>query len=421
MKKLELLLEHFFAVRDFTQKLCEPLEIEDYVVQPVAETSPPKWHLAHTSWFFEHFILKPHLSQYKVFNSLYSNLFNSYYNCAGDRTVRSQRGALSRPTVAEIFDYRHYVTEKIGNLFINQAQEDNLEELLQLLELGIHHEQQHQELLIMDIKYLLGQNSVRAPYLETAKNFSNILPPNDFIAVDGGVAEVGHHKPGGFAYCNEMPKHKVYIDNFKIQQRPISNKEFLNFIEDGGYENHLLWKSDGWDYIQQSCDRKPLYWFKDSEGQWMEYTLYGAIPLRPYTPVTHINLFEADAFACWAGDRLPREEEWELAATLVAESDLGFFNWKELEASYFPHGESTFFSLRGNGWEWTSSPYLPYPGYQRPKDFLREYNYKFMNGQYVLRGGSYATMRDHYRDTYRNYFYPHQKWAITTLRLARND
>ncbi|WP_138381187.1 ergothioneine biosynthesis protein EgtB [Luteithermobacter gelatinilyticus] len=415
------LLEQYRAVRAYTESLCVPLEIEDYVIQPSPEVSPPKWHLAHTTWFFENFILNAFDPDYTLFHPTFPRLFNSYYKSQGDHWLQGERGQLSRPTVAEIYRYRHSVDRKLAAFLApSRHPPETAKRLAEILEIGLHHEQQHQELLIMDIKYIFGHDSLKPVYADRSLDDPPPLPAARFISVAGGLVEIGHDPAaGGFAYCNETPRHRVFLEDFQLQNRPVSNGEYLAFMEDGGYENPLLWKSDGWDHLHQGGDKKPLYWVRQ-DGAWYEFTLYGLSPLRLNAPLSHINFYEADAYACWAGARLPTEFEWERAATLHPSDDTIQPQQDIHYETRYQDSGSDFFNLHGTCWQWTSSAYLPYPRYRRPEGALGEYNGKFMINQKVLRGGCYATPPGHYRPTYRNFFYPHQKWAITGLRLAKD-
>ncbi len=382
----ETLLEFFLETRKYTEDLCSPLEIEDYVVQPVIDVSPPKWHLGHSTWFFEEFILTPHAEGYVVFNDDFSFVFNSYYETVGKRVVRSDRGNLSRPSVKKIYDYRAYVTKAIKTLFTaNQSQE-----LYDLLEIGIHHEKQHQELLLTDIKYILGNNPLLPRYSDSFVEHPIEKHSQEWITMEEGIYEIGHNSTN-FAYDNELGRHKVYLQPYQISNKLVTNKEFLEFIDAGGYQKFDLWHSEGWEWANQSNSIAPLYWH-NIKGQWHHYTLNGLQKIAEDAPITHISYFEAFAFAQWKGYRLPTEFEWESAQP------------------YFPWGKR---------WEWTESAYLPYPKYKKTDGALGEYNGKFMVNQKVLRGGSVATPIKHSRPTYRNFFQTNLRWQLTGLRLAR--
>ena len=379
------LLELFEATRKHTESLCRPLETEDYVVQPVEDVSPPKWHLGHSTWFFEEFILKPHAPGYQLFSDDFAFVFNSYYESVGKRVVRSNRGNLSRPSVEEVYRYRTYVTEAVLELF-SDPQDTSL---YNLLEIGIHHEKQHQELLLTDIKFILGNNPLLPPYDPHFEEFSAQSHPQDYIAVPGGVYEIGH-RDKSFCYDNEQAAHKVLLEDFHISNTLVTNGEFLEFIEDGGYQKFHLWHAEGWDWVNQDAVCAPLYWHL-IDGQWHYYTLGGLLPVDNAVPVAHISYYEAFAFAQWRGARLPTEFEWEAAQE--------FFPW-------------------GQRWEWTESAYLPYPRYTKAEGALGEYNGKFMVNQKVLRGASVATPPNHSRPTYRNFFHPHLRWQYTGIRLV---
>ncbi|WP_350285038.1 ergothioneine biosynthesis protein EgtB [uncultured Croceitalea sp.] len=380
------LLDFFIETRKKSEQLCEPLEIEDYVVQPVVDVSPPKWHLGHTTWFFEEFILKSHAKNYTLFDTDFSFVFNSYYETVGKRVVRSDRGNMSRPSVQKVYEYRAYVTAAITRLF----EGDPSKELYDLLEIGIHHEKQHQELLLTDIKYILGNNPLLPKYSETIQDYPVEDHQKDWICVEQGIYEIGHHSEN-FCYDNELGRHKVYLNDFEIANKLITNKEFVAFISDGGYQRHELWHAEGWDWVNQNHIECPMYWHHIAD-EWHCYTYNGLQKLNSDAPLAHVSYFEAFAFAQWCGLRLPTEFEWEVAQA--------YFNW-------------------GKRWEWTESAYLPYPNYQKADGALGEYNGKFMVNQKVLRGGSIATPEKHTRHTYRNFFHPHLRWQFTGLRLAR--
>lgn len=386
MIKTENLVALFLETRLRTESLCKPLEIEDYVVQPHLDVSPPKWHLGHTSWFFEEFILKDHKPNYELFHPDFSFVFNSYYESVGKRVVRSDRGNLSRPGVAKVYDYRHYVTNELKELLengISQAVEE-------ILMLGIQHEKQHQELLLTDIKYILGNNPLLPKYNDSFKEHPSLDQMEDWVQMNEGVYEIGHDGPG-FCYDNELGRHKVYLHEYKISKQLVTNGEYLEFMESGGYMNFAHWYADGWDWIQENKIDRPMYWHK-IDGVWHHYTLQGLQKLEEDTPVTHISYYEAYAYAQWKGARLPTEFEWEAAHSHLK---------------------------RGSRWEWTESAYLPYPGYSKAPGAIGEYNGKFMVNQKVLRGSSIASPNNHIRPSYRNFFQPSIRWQYTGLRLAR--
>lgn len=380
------LLSFFTETRAKTEILCEPLEIEDYVVQPIVDVSPPKWHLGHTTWFFEEFILTKYLPKYHVFDKDFSFVFNSYYESVGKRTVRTDRGNLSRPTVRKIYEYRTYVTQAMAEFLKNKPSK----EVEEIVKIGIHHEKQHQELLLTDIKYILGNNTLLPVYNEYFQE--NLVQdfPQEWLEIPEGIYEIGYDK-NNFCYDNELSCHKVFIGDFSISNKLITNDEYLDFMEAGGYENVLLWHSEAWEWLRQNRIDAPQYWHKIDE-KWHQYTLAGLKELDKKAPLAHISYFEAAAFAQWKKMRLPTEFEWEVAQKK--------FDW-------------------GTRWEWTESAYLPYPNYQKAEGALGEYNGKFMVNQKVLRGGSVATAENHTRPTYRNFFHPHLRWQFTGLRLAK--
>lgn len=380
------LLSLFTETRAQTEILCEPLEIEDYVVQPIVDVSPPKWHLGHTTWFFEEFILTKYVPDYEVFDKDFSFVFNSYYESVGKKTVRTDRGNLSRPTVEKIYEYRTYVTQNLAEFLKNKPSKE-IEELLMI---GIHHEKQHQELLLTDIKYILGNNPLVPVYNEHFRENKVQDFPQKWLEISEGIYEIGYNETG-FCYDNELGRHNVFLDDFSISNKLVTNEEYLEFMEDGGYEDVLLWHSEAWEWLKQNCIKSPQYWHK-IDGEWQQYTLSGLKELNKKAPLTHISYYEAAAFAQWKKMRLPTEFEWEVAQEK--------FNW-------------------GTRWEWTESAYLPYPKYKKAEGALGEYNGKFMVNQKVLRGGSVATPENHTRPTYRNFFHPHLRWQITGIRLAK--
>lgn len=403
-------------VRRQTEALCESLATEDYVVQSMPEVSPTKWHLAHTSWFFETFLLKPYARRYQEFDPHFSYLFNSYYNTIGDRHCRQNRGLLSRPTVRDIYAYRTYIDEHILSLLID-GEIARPEEAAALLEIGLHHEQQHQELMLTDIKHVFWVNPLRPAFAERGACETTGGGASSWIAVVGGLREIGHDGVG-FAFDNESPRHQEYVAPFEIASRLVTNGEYKQFILDGGYQKPEYWLSLGWTTVQAEQWLAPLYWL-ESDGDWQNHTVSGLRPIVDDEPVCHISLFEADAFARWAGMRLPTESEWEIAAEAV-EVKRGSF----VEAGTFhpgvAEGRPGLQQMFGELWQWTSSSYSPYPRYTPGRGALGEYNGKFMCSQYVLRGGSVATPRTHIRRTYRNFFPPATRWQFSGVRLARN-
>lgn len=408
------LAARFQSVRARTESLCAPLAIEDYVIQAMENVSPPKWHLAHVTWFFETFILLPFAPGYRAFRKEYAHLFNSYYETAGTFFPRPQRGLLSRPTVEEIYRYRRHVDDAMLELLAKPPAQ-HAADIRQRLQLGIEHEIQHQELLLMDTLYNFSVNPLLPAYHTPNLPGINPLPPSDSQTCKGGLVEIGH---GGadFAYDNERPRHKVWLDDFRLATRLVSNAEYLAFIEDDGYRRVDLWLSDAWRTVNTERWQAPLYWYRQ-DGEWLHFDLTGVHALREDEPVSHLSYYEADAYARWAGKRLPTEAEWEHAASLQPVS--GNF----LERGLFvpqPAPQPGLTQLYGDLWEWTQSAYLPYPGFKPLPGTLGEYNGKFMCDQMVLRGGSCITAQDHIRPTYRNFFRAADRWMFSGLRLAED-
>lgn len=406
--------ERYRRVRAASGVICAPLAAEDYVIQAAVEASPAKWHLAHVSWFFETFILCEYMPGYQAFNPAYRSLFNSYYEQVGEPFSRGARGTLSRPTVEEVYRYRGHVDEYLLALLEERA-ELPWPEILQRLEIGLNHEQQHQELLLTDIKRNFYANPLRPVYRDDLP-----LPPVrrrpaiQWLEFEGGVRRIGHVGEG-FSYDNESPRHNVYLQPFRLASRPVTNGEFLAFIESGGYRNPALWLSDGWARLQQEGWNAPLYWERQ-DGEWWHFTLGGMAPLNPDEPVCHVSHYEAAAYAAWAGCRLPTEAEWEVAAEdCTQEGNLRETGY--LQPIVAPASEGLL-QLYGDVWEHTASAYLPYPGYRAAEGALGEYNGKFMCNQMVLRGGSCVTPADHIRPSYRNFFYPQDRWQFQGFRLA---
>ncbi|PWJ58798.1 ergothioneine biosynthesis protein EgtB [Dyadobacter jejuensis] len=379
-------IEYFYKVRNRSIEICKPLQVEDYIPQPVPFISPAKWHLAHTSWFFETFILKPYLQGYCAFHEDFGFLFNSYYNNVGKRLFRANRGNITRPGVVEVYDYRAHVDQGIRQLLLHST----APAVLNLLELGLQHEQQHQELMLTDIKYTLGHNPTFPVYDPAAQFHPREDGKPGYLSLEEGLYEIGH-QGNGFCFDNELGKHKVYLPSFQIANQLVTNGEYLSFMEAGGYSDFNLWLDEGWSWLNENKVEAPLYWHK-MEGKWFHYTLAGLKEVDPNTVLTHINYYEASAFAQWAGKRLPTEFEWEVAS-------------KHLEW--------------GKRWEWTNSAYLAYPGFEKAPGAVGEYNGKFMVNQMVLRGASSATSEGHSRATYRNFFHAHHRWQFTGLRLAQ--
>jgi len=400
------------TVRQQSLKLCSPLEVEDYQVQPMDDASPPKWHLAHVTWFFETFLLKTMRAGYQPFHPQYEVLFNSYYNGIGKAHPRAKRGFLSRPLLEEVLAYREYVDEAMLSLLSGALADD----VLFAVALGLHHEQQHQELILTDLKYNLGNNPLKPVYLPAQPKQVKSAMPLTWHDYAGGLVEIGAKEHGGFVYDNEKPRHKVYLDPFQLASRTVTNGEFLGFVRDGGYDRPELWLSDGWAHLAALGPerwRGPLYWREDGD-EVLEYTLAGEAPLDLQAPVCHVSGFEADAYARWCNARLPTEAEWETAAACAPMT--GNF----VDAGVFHPAVSAAESLYGNVWEWTASSYGPYPGFKPFAGQLGEYNGKFMANQLVLRGGSCATPQSHIRPTYRNFFYPPDRWQFSGIRLARD-
>jgi ergothioneine biosynthesis protein EgtB len=381
------LIERYFAVRKYTEFICEPLVIEDYVVQPAADVSPPKWHLAHTTWFFEEMILAKHLRGYKRFHPRYAFLFNSYYESVGEHVLRPDRGNMSRPTIDEIHEYRAHVDQNMIALLGDMPLEAT-----SILEVGMNHEQQHQELLYTDIKYILGHNPLYPIYHVDFQETPDVESDHDFIDIPGDSYSIGNSGKT-FSYDHEQPRHDVYLNAFSIRKSLVTNAEYMEFMENGGYLGPAYWLNDGWLWVNENKIQKPLYWLY-AHGTWYRYAMSGLEKVNPNEPVTHISFYEAAAFAEWKGMRLPTEFEWEAAAP--------HFNW-------------------GLRWEHTQSAFGPYPGYRKPDGALGEYNAKFMVNTMVLRGGSVVTPANHTRLTYRNFFYAHLRWQFNGIRLCKRS
>jgi ergothioneine biosynthesis protein EgtB len=413
------LAERYDAVRRQTEALCEPLETEDFVVSSMPDVSPTKWHLAHTSWFFETFILAPYDPAYVSPDPMYSFLFNSYYVQAGERHCRAQRGLVTRPTVREVFEYRAHVDEYMLTL-IRRIAGDREHEALPLIELGLHHEQQHQELLLTDIKHVFWTNPKRPAYRPVSFASSDAPTPMRWLPIGEGLYRIGHDPAdGGFAFDNESPSHRVFLGPCEIASRLVTNAEYLEFIEDGGYRRPELWLSSGWATVSDRKWQAPLYWQKSMDG-WMEFTLAGTHPMVPSDPVCHVSFLEADAYARWAGARLPSEAEWEVLASR-ARVDGNFVEAKRYHpARAIERDADVPAQLYGDAWQWTQSPYVAYPGYAPAAGAIGEYNGKWMCDQWTLRGASCATPQSHARLTYRNFFPSDARWQFTGIRLARN-
>ena len=400
-------------VRAATESLAAPLSAEDCAIQSMPDASPVKWHLAHTTWFFETFVLAPR--GVPAFDTAYRYLFNSYYNAVGDRHPRPERGLLSRPSLDEIHAYRASVDESIERLL----QEGLDHAALRLVELGLHHEQQHQELILTDVKHLLSRNPLRPAYRKAWPLTPILGAQRSWIAVPGGVHAIGHDGQG-FAFDNEGPRHRVALEDFRIASHPVTHGDFLAFVEDGGYRRPELWLSAGWEEVRARGWDAPGYWERHDD-EWHTFTLHGMAPIEAHTPVCHVSFYEAEAFARWAGARLPTEAEWEVAVTRTpVEGNFVESGALHPLACREPPPTGALAQAFGDVWEWTRSDYAPYPGYRPAEGAVGEYNGKFMANQYVLRGGSCATPASHIRATYRNFFPPEARWQFSGLRLARD-
>jgi ergothioneine biosynthesis protein EgtB len=408
--------ERFASIRNTTRSLAAPLSAEDCAIQSMPDASPVKWHLAHTTWFFETFVLAPHQPSYRVFDAAYRVLFNSYYNAVGEKHPRPERGLLSRPALPEVLAYRRYVDEAMLDLIGARELPADFEALI---ELGLHHEQQHQELILTDVKHLLSRNPLKPAYEKQWTLTPIRACDRRWIVIEPGLREIGYAGPG-FCFDNETPRHRVWLNGFQIATHPVTHGDFIEFIADGGYRRPELWLSDGWDAVAAQRWQAPQYW-EQRDGCSYTFTLHGEMPVEANTPICHLSFFEADAFARWANARLPTEAEWETAA---ADAPLAgnFLESKALHplAPREAPTEGTLAQAFGDVWEWTRSDYGPYPGFKPAAGAVGEYNGKFMCGQYVLRGGSCATPASHIRATYRNFFPPAARWQFSGLRLARD-
>jgi ergothioneine biosynthesis protein EgtB len=435
----ESIVSYYKRVRQQSLSLCEPLETEDFELQADAFVSPIKWHLAHTSWFFETFVLK-NIPNYQVFHPQFEYLFNSYYNAVGKQYPRDKRGLMSRPTVQEVKSYRQYVDQRLITLLSDSASLDR--SVTELVTLGLNHEQQHQELMLTDLKYNLSFNPLYPIYSKAKfplgqapdSDQYKTIEPLQFIEFGGGIYNFGH-KGVGFSFDNETPRHQSLVNDFAIANRLITNEEYYQFIDAGGYQDPQYWLADGWAWVQQNNIAGPLYWQLESEygaqnrvgdtqkPQRYEFRLTGYGKLHPQQPVTHISFYEADAYARWAGKRLPTEYEWEVASKKrdVEGNFVESQSYHPLQLSSAAINEKDVHQLFGNCWQWTQSSYAPYPGFKTPAGAVGEYNGKFMCNQMVLRGGSCVTPKDHLRTTYRNFFYPQDRWQFTGIRLAEDS
>ena len=408
-------LDQYTRIRSDSELLCTPLSVEDHVIQTAPEASPAKWHLAHVSWFFETFLLKAFLTGYREFHPQFAVLFNSYYEQAGAFFPRPQRGFLSRPGVREVMQYRQYVDEHMAAL-IRAADDSVWPVLLQRLEIGLNHEQQHQELLLTDIKLNLSVNPLRPAYRDDLPdNGEGCASTLGWVEFPGGLQQIGH-AGDGFAYDNEQPRHRCYLEPFRLASRPVTNGEYLEFVDAGGYRAPQYWLSDGWATVKRLQWQTPLHWER-VDGEWWQFTLGGMRRLDSAEPVCHVSFYEAEAYAAWAGKRLPTEAEWEVAAAGIAIGgnlrDSGRLHPQAADGS-------GLLQMYGDVWEHTASAYRPYPGFRAPAGALGEYNGKFMCNQMVLRGGSCVTPANHIRATYRNFFYPHERWQFQGVRLAED-
>jgi len=411
------LAERYSAVRAFTEKLCQPLEIEDYVVQSMPDVSPTRWHLAHTTWFFETFVLTAADAANQTFHPAFVELFNSYYNAVGPQFPRLQRGLLTRPTVKEVYAYRKHVDEQMQRLLDDDERRETGNRT-HVIELGLQHEQQHQELMLTDLKHVFAQNPLYPVY--RAREIPPSLPVARlrWASFAEGLRQIGFDGDG-FCYDNERPRHREFLEGFELACRLVTNGEYLEFMEAGGYREPAHWLSEGWAAVQQHGWEAPLYWQR-RDGAWWNFTLSGLRPMDPAEPVCHISFYEADAYARWAGCRLPSEAEWETAAASLPldgrfVEDEAYHPQPLAQAANGMNPQQMF----GDVWEWTASPYVPYPGFRAAAGAIGEYNGKFMCNQLVLRGGSCATSRSHIRATYRNFFHPPDRWQFTGIRLAR--
>jgi len=417
-RETSALVQAFNETRDTTELICKPLEVEDYGLQGADFASPPKWHLAHTSWFFETFLLRPLLGGYKCFHPAFETLFNSYYNGVGEQFPRPERGLLSRPSVAEVYDYRQYVNRAMHEL-LSQRGHGQWTTIAERCLLGIQHEKQHQELLLTDIKYSLYKNPLLPAYQKLAPpvDIDIDIQPQCWRDYQGGLVTVGvDPQSESFYFDNEAPAHQVFLAPFSLSNRLVTNAEYQAFVDDGGYQRSELWLSDGWATVQKHRWRQPLYW-REQRGRAMEYGLHGLVERRPQQAVIHLSLYEADAFANWAGARLPSEFEWEFAASQQRLVESPVAGLQPRVAS----GDQPLLQLQDSAWQWTASSYRPYPGFTIADGAMGEYNGKFMCNQWVLRGGSCVSSAHHLRRSYRNFFYPEDRWQFSGIRLAKKQ
>jgi ergothioneine biosynthesis protein EgtB len=413
----ELLLRRYREVRRWTETLAAPLSAEDQTVQSMPDVSPTKWHRAHASWFFETFLLQPYGRDYRAFAPDYAYLFNSYYEAVGPRHPRPERGLLSRPGVAAIAQYRAHVDDAMTQLVTNED-DASWRAIAERIELGLQHEQQHQELILMDIKHVLSVNPLEPVYKPAPALPLITAAPLAWCEFDGGLRRIGDDG-AGFAFDNERPRHKVWLEPFRLASRLVTSGEYMGFIEDGGYRRANLWLSDGWAAVRQQGWEAPLYWRRDEKG-WSIFTLGGRRALDPAEPVSHVSFYEADAFARWCGKRLPSEAEWEIAAVESAAPPSNNRTEAEIFHPAPASGAAGLQQMSGEVWQWTQSPYVGYPGYRPPEGAIGEYNGKFMANQMVLRGSAAVTPAGHARVTYRNFFPPAARWAMSGIRLAED-
>ena len=419
----EAYVGRFKEIRQFSERIAARLSAEDQQVQSMPDVSPTKWHLGHTTWFYERFLLRPNAPGYREFDATFNYLFNSYYEVVGPRQLRAERGLITRPGLDKVLAYRAHVDDAMS-LFLSAAGPDQIEALSWLIELGLHHEQQHQELSLMDIKHVLSRNPFGSSYRKKEPAAVHSTHEVNWFDVPGGVYRIGHDDDDCFAFDNEGPAHKVVLRDFAIASRCVTNAEYREFVEDGGYGRPEPWHSDGWAQIRDAGWKAPLYWQQDENGDWMEYTFAGLCPVYPDAPVCHVSYYEAAAYATWAGKRLPTEAEWEIAARHFKVSHRPGAGANQMVSNYLrpiPAGAADPEApqgMLGDVWEWTESAYSPYPAFKAAPGAVSEYNGKFMINQMVLRGASCATPPGHARITYRNFFYPHQRWAFSGIRLA---
>ena len=412
------LLQKFIRVRQATEDLCAPLEPEDFMVSATPDTSPPKWHLAHTTWFFENFVLKFLHRDHEPYREEFNFLFNSYYKRLGHFLSKDKRSVLSRPSVAEIMKYRHAITDAIIDE-VAALPPQEFARVRDTFELGINHEEQHQELLLMDVKRNFFENPVRPKYHAEEHLHEVHTQAQRWHNIPSGLVRVGVPKASPeFAFDNEKDVHSQWIESFMLSSHLVTNREYLAFIEEGGYDNPLLWLSDGWETKEKEKWEHPLYWEKEGQSWWV-MTLAGMLPLDPDAPVVHVSFYEAMAYAKWKGCRLPTEFEWEAAARMEKSRD-AFLERGVYEPTPSTEEHEVFAQIHGSVWEWTQSAYLPYPRYEKFHHGLSEYNEKFMCNQFVLRGGSCVTPEAHYRTTYRNFYYPNMRWQFAGIRLAKD-